>query len=72
MVTKRLEMVFLNTAGRRTTIAVVEPKDDLTPESIRAAMELIIAKNLFNSTGGDLVAVDTARVVMRDVVEFVI
>jgi len=51
-----LRMVFRNQAGRNVTITLDNPRDDLTAAEIEAAMDLIIARNIFTSTGGDLVA----------------
>ncbi|MDN5348145.1 MAG: hypothetical protein PWP65_1709 [Clostridia bacterium] len=65
MVTRRLEMIFQNAAGRRTTLAVLDPREDLLEADVRAAMETIIAKNIFTSPGGDLVAIAGARIVVR-------
>ncbi|KKM09929.1 hypothetical protein SY88_17050 [Clostridiales bacterium PH28_bin88] len=65
--TKRLEMIFVNAAGRNTTIAVVDPRDGLTPAEVQAAMQAILDSNVFESTGGDLTAIVGARIVTRQV-----
>lgn len=67
--TKTLQMVFQNEAGNNVTISLSDVKDDLTTEQIKSAMNTIVAKNIFNSTGGDLVAVVSANLVSRDVQE---
>ncbi|MHB1128293.1 MAG: DUF2922 domain-containing protein [Bacillota bacterium] len=72
MITKRLEMIFQNTEGRRVTIAVPDPKVALTQAEAQAAMDAILAKNIFTSPGGDLVAALGARVVTREVADVVI
>jgi len=71
VLTKRLELIFQNVAGRRTTLAVQDPRDDLTAEEVMTAMELIISRNIFTSPGGDLAAITGARVVTRDVQDIV-
>lgn len=72
MITKRLEMIFQNAGGSRATIAVPEPDAALTAVQVQAAMNDIIAKNVFESNGGDLVAIAGARIVTRDVTELAV
>ncbi|MBC7324302.1 MAG: DUF2922 domain-containing protein, partial [Moorella sp. (in: Bacteria)] len=67
MPTKRLELIFQNVAGRRTTLAIQDPREDLTEGEVRGVMELILARNIFTSPGGDLIAVVGARIVTREV-----
>lgn len=70
MATQRtLEMVFANAAGRRVTIRVPDARPDLTAAEVDAAMEQILSKNIFTSSGGDLVGQLGARVVTQDTVE---
>lgn len=60
---QRLDLRFRNAAGRIATVRVLNPKAGLTAEQVGAAMDTIIAKNVFQTTGGDLVAKVDARVV---------
>ncbi|QGP92630.1 hypothetical protein MGLY_20170 [Neomoorella glycerini] len=71
MLTKRLELIFQNAAGRRTTLAVQDPRDNLTEAEVRSVMELILARNIFTSPGGDLTAIVGARIVTRDVTDII-
>ncbi|MGI9951655.1 DUF2922 domain-containing protein [Moorellaceae bacterium AZ2] len=71
MLTRRLELIFQNAAGRRTVLAVQEPRSDITADEVRAAMELIVARNVFTSPGGDLVAVAGARLVSRETTDLI-
>lgn len=64
-VTKTLELRFGTADGRITTLRVPEPKEGLTPAEVQTAMETIIAKNVFTSSGGDFAIVDSARIVER-------
>ncbi|QGG47211.1 DUF2922 domain-containing protein [Heliorestis convoluta] len=50
-----LELVFSNQLGRDVTLRIRDPKTDVTTEEILTVMDGIIAKNIINSTGGDLV-----------------
>ncbi|NPV73545.1 MAG: DUF2922 domain-containing protein [Pelotomaculum sp.] len=56
-------MVFRNQAGRNVTITLENPRDNLTAAEIEAAMDLIIARNIFTSSGGDLVAKQDIRLI---------
>lgn len=69
MANARLEMIFQNQEGRRVTLSVQDPKEDLTPEEVQGAMELVVDKNVFDSTGGSLVRLQSARLVTRGVEE---
>ncbi len=71
-VTKYLELRFLNEAGGKVTIRVNDPKEGLTAEEVKTAMETIIDKNVFSSRGGDLAAIDSARIISRETVELAI
>lgn len=64
---KRLEMIFLNAAGKKSKISVDDPRADITPQEVQTVMNDIIARNIFNSTGGDLTAIDSARIVSTDI-----
>ena len=66
---KTLQMVFQNQTGKNVSISVGEVKDSVTSEEIKTLMELIVAKNIFESTGGDLTTIMSADIVTRDVQE---
>ena len=70
MAEKRLEMLFRNASGRTVRLVVNNAKDNLTEAEIQNAMNLIIAKNIFNTSGGDLVSPAGARVISSDTVEY--
>ncbi|MBS4026149.1 MAG: DUF2922 domain-containing protein [Clostridia bacterium] len=70
MITKRLELIFMSSQGRRVTVAVPDPKENLTPAEIQTAMTVIIGENVFESPGGDLVAALGARIVTREVSDY--
>ncbi len=65
--TQTLQMTFVNQAGTRTTISLDNPKDTLTQAEVVAAMDQIITKNIFNTSGGDLVAKYSAQIIDRTV-----
>lgn len=61
--TKSLRMVFRNQAGKNVTITLGNPRSGLTAAQIEAAMDLIIARNIFTSSGGDLVSKQDIRII---------
>ena len=62
-VTQTLRMSFLNQGGNNVTISLDNPKEDLTAAEVQTAMDLIIARNIFTSSGGDLISKAYARVI---------
>ena len=67
---KTLEMVFQNKAGKNVTMNITAVKDGVTADEVKTLMQLIITKNIFTSSGGDLTAVASASLVSRDVSAF--
>jgi len=65
--TQTLQMTFVNQAGTRTTFSLDNPKDALTQAEVTAAMDQMIAKNIFNTAGGDLVSKYSAQIIDRTV-----
>jgi len=61
-VTQTLSMVFQNQAHNNVTINLDNPRSNLTAAEVQAVMDTIIAKNIFTSTGGDLVSKVRARI----------
>jgi len=54
--TKTLKLGFKNAAGKDVNVLVSGPKDGVTKAEAAATQALILARNLFTSTGGDLVS----------------
>ncbi len=69
MLSQRLEMRFTNAGGRITTISVENVREDVTPAEVQAAVDAILARNIFTSSGGDLVAAESARIVSTEITE---
>ena len=65
--TKKLELVFENELAKNVTISLDNPVYPVDPAAISAAMDEIIAQNAFTSSGGNLVAKKSARVVDRTI-----
>lgn len=51
---KILRLTFENAGGSATSITLPQPKDDLTAAEIETVMDLVIAKNIFTTSNGDL------------------
>ena len=59
-------MQFRNAAGKAVNVTLANPKAGLTKAEVTAAMALIIAKNLFATTGGDLVSALEPSILIQD------
>lgn len=70
MDTTTLYMVFKNTLGNTCTIAVDDPKDDLTEQNIIDAMTLIMTKNIFQPKGYDIAEKVSAKIVNATTTEY--
>lgn len=56
-------MTFRTSAGSTSSITLPQPKEDVATADIQAAMELVIAKNIFTTAGGDLAAIRDMKVI---------
>lgn len=63
---KRLELQFIDSVNKTITISIEEPIEPVDALAVSAAMDTIIAQNIFKTPGGDLVSKKGARVVTRD------
>lgn len=66
---KKLELKFTNFDGKTVTYSVDQPIEPVDPAAVNAAMDEIIAQNALTSSGGDVIAKKSARVVDRTVEE---
>ena len=66
---KRLALLFENEEGRTVTFSLDEPVDPVDPEAVSAAMDEVLAQNVFESNGGELVKKKGARIVERYVTD---
>jgi len=69
---KTLIMTFLNESGSKVSISVTKPKDTLTGAEISAAMDTIILKGIFFSTGGNLVSKYSAQIVDKNTTDIAV
>ena len=68
--TKRLIMTFLTELGRKISISLDDPREDISEEEVVAAMNLIVNKNIFTPYGSELVSSVDAKIVLTDTQEF--
>lgn len=61
--TRVLRMTFRNQSGSNVSISLNNPRTDLTAAEVTASMDLVIAKNIFTSAGGDLVSKQDAQLI---------
>ncbi|MGE7879132.1 DUF2922 domain-containing protein [Peribacillus muralis] len=66
---KVLEMIFETDEGKSATIAVENPKNPVNVNTVKLAMEEVIAGSVFVSGSGGFVSVKGARLVERNVEE---
>ena len=59
-------MVFLNNSGKNVSMNISGVREDVTAAEIKTVMETIISKNIFISTGGDLLSIMSASLVSKD------
>ncbi len=60
---KTLKMVFANAGGSNVTLSLKNPKAGITGGEVQTVMDDIIAKDVFATTGGDLVSKVKATIV---------
>lgn len=66
---KKLELFFENEDGKTVKHTLDHPVEPVDPEAVNHAMDEIIAQNVFNSSGGDLIAKKSARIVETEIEE---
>lgn len=65
----KLEMEFKDELGKKFTLSLDEPREDISEIEIKATMDDIVARNVFYTNGGDIVAVAGARIITTTVDE---
>lgn len=67
--TKTLELKFNVANGKTMNLTIQNPKDNLTPADITSAMQTIINQNIFHQNTYELVSINQARIVERNVTD---
>ncbi|MDQ0229899.1 DUF2922 domain-containing protein [Metabacillus malikii] len=65
--TKTLELLFLNSAGKTVKVSIDSPKEPVDNTALSNAMDEIIASNIFISADGDFVGKKGARIIDRTI-----
>lgn len=63
---KRLVMTFSDEDGKKISLSVDDPREDIAEDEIKSVMDLIVSKNIFAPNGLDLVSSVEAKVVVTD------
>ena len=67
---RKLVMTFKTTDDKKVSLTVDNPREDLTEEEVKTAMELIKEKNIFAPGGADLASLVSAQVVETDTTNY--
>ncbi|EMT46174.1 MULTISPECIES: DUF2922 domain-containing protein [Anoxybacillus] len=67
---KTLELQFVNEEGKTVRLTIDEPREHVTQTEIANVMDVIIAANVFPSSGGDLIAKKGARLIDTTVTQW--
>ena len=67
---RKLVMTFKTTDDKKVSLTVDNPREDLTEEEVKSAMELIKEKNIFAPGGADLASLVSAKVVETDTTNY--
>lgn len=67
---KRLIMNFTSSLGRKVSISVDDPREDITETEIKECMNLVVEKNIFAPNGADITTAVDAKIVVTDTSEY--
>ncbi|SHF14123.1 DUF2922 domain-containing protein [Clostridium fallax] len=67
MTEKYLLMTFKDEAGKKVSISLKGIRDNLNQDEINATMDLLIAKDVFYSSGGSFVSKVKAEIITKQV-----
>ena len=66
----KLLMTFMTEYGRKVSLFITDPREDITETEIKEVMDLIIEKNIFAPSGEDIVSAKDAKIVQTEVTDF--
>ncbi|WP_044338432.1 DUF2922 domain-containing protein [Rossellomorea aquimaris] len=67
---KVLELEFQTETGKPAKLSINDPVEPIDTVAVKAAMDNLIATNVFGSSNGAFVSVEGARVVERNVTDY--
>lgn len=65
-----LSMTFLTDSGLKSTLSITDVKPDLTKDDVNSLMDLIIAKNIFQTKAGQFAYKESAQMTAKTVTKF--
>ncbi|MGB9790979.1 MAG: DUF2922 domain-containing protein [Thermacetogeniaceae bacterium] len=71
MLTRTLVLIFQTAGGGRLRISIPDPKPDLTAQEVNAAMNAVLAKNIFATSTGNATAILGAQIVSRETTDVI-
>jgi len=66
-----LQLIFKNAQGRNVTLTVSNPVVPVNSEEVQNAMDLIVNKNIFLTSGGEIQEKVGAQLITREVTEII-
>ncbi|KPU44721.1 hypothetical protein OXPF_18070 [Oxobacter pfennigii] len=72
MTEKTIVFIFMNQSGNNVRLTIENAREDVTDAEVRTGMETIIARNIFESSGGNLMSIAGAERITRTVEEFAV
>ena len=69
-ITKKLVMTFKSSDDKKVSISIDDPRENLTENEIKEAMDTIIEKDIFSPNGESLVEAISAKVVQTDTTDY--
>lgn len=71
-IVKTLQLNFRNEEGRPVTINITNPVEPLVTQEVEDAMDLILSKNIFLTSGGNVTEKVSAKLIAREVTDVVV
>ena len=68
--TKKLVMTFKSSDDKKISLSVDNPREDITENEIKSAMDLVVSKNIFAPNGSDIVDIFEAKVIVTGTTEY--
>ncbi|WP_042274370.1 DUF2922 domain-containing protein [[Clostridium] dakarense] len=70
METKKLVMSFKTNDDKKVSLSVDNPREDITEDEIKNAMDLVLAKGVFAPNGAEIVSTLGAKVVATNTSDY--
>lgn len=69
-ITKRLIMTFKTNDDKKVSLSIDDPREDLSENEIKTAMDAVIEKAIFAPNGATILSAVEAKVVLTDTTEY--